>query len=193
MAEMVIVVFLLASAISIDAMSCGFAYGASRTRVKILHMLTISGFGSVFLGISLFAGYAISQVISEDITVVVGFTALIVIGFYKIFQSLVQSDEATVSKEAEALPRKVMKWREAILLAFILSIDSLAVGVGASIQGITIYFGLFAIGITFVMGFLLFGIGYLIGGMLVKNKTTLNLSWVAGVVLITMAFINLFL
>ena len=188
MAEMVIMALLLASAISIDAMGCGFAYGASQTRVKVLHMFTISAFGSVFLGISLFVGYAISQVIAEDVTVIVGFVALATIGMFKIIQSLTQCNKATMLSVGRNL-----KWKEAVLLAVVLSIDSLAVGVGASVQGITIYFGLFAVGVTFVMGFLLFGLGYLIGGRITKNKKTLNLSWVAGVVLIVMALVGLFI
>ena len=56
--QIICTALLLTVAVSIDTLASGFAYGAAKTRVPFTHVLVINFVGSLFLGISLFLGYA---------------------------------------------------------------------------------------------------------------------------------------
>jgi len=181
MFESIFLAVLLAGAISIDAMMCAFGYGSAQKKISLPKIVVISLFGALFLGVSLFFGYILSSVISEDLTIVISMAILIALGLYRIIKRPKVEDKHTN-----------LSWRETFLLAFALSIDGLAVGFGAGIHGVTLLFCIMTTAVTMVMGFSLTIAGYKIGRKLTK-KTTLDLTWVSGVVLILLGLSKLVL
>ena len=179
---MIITALMLAIAVSVDTLASGFAYGTARIRVPFLHIFVLNIIGSTFLGLALFFGYAISQVISPEVTVFISVTALIIIGLIKIFSR----------KPSRLAPRQI-SWGETLALSFALSVDSIAVGLGASVYNVSIIFCLAVIAFSLLTDIILFISGHRIGEKLTHKKTTLDLSWLSGVVLIAIAISKIFL
>lgn len=178
MFEIVLTALLLASAVSVDTLTCGFAYGTSKTHVPFSHILVLNLIGSLFLGLSLFLGYSVGQIISPNVTLAISVTALSLIGCYRIFKRNNARHE-TASRQ--------ISWGETLALSFVLSVDSLAVGIGASIYSVSIIFCLAAIGFSLVTDVILFCVGHLLGQKVANKNSALDLSWLSGVVLILIA------
>jgi len=171
---------LLAVVVSIDTLASGFAYGTSNTKVPLRNLIVIDIICSVLLGVGLFCGLYISNYISPLATRIISATTLITIGCYKL-----------VRKSAKEAPKSALGWVETIILAVILSIDGMAVGIGASIHNTSVAFCLIAIAFSLVTDFVFFIFGHKIGQK-ATQKTRLDLAWLSGVVLIILGLIRLF-
>ena len=187
MAGLLVTAFFLASAVSIDTLGCGFAYGVSRTRVPFPHVIVLDVIGSVFMGLSLFLGYAVSRIISPEVTIVISVTALALTGLYKIIQSVRKK------RRTQGHVTKQIAWGETFALSFVLSIDSIAVGLGAAVYNVSISFCLIVVVFSLIIDAVMFVAGHRLGRKIANKKTTLDLSWLSGVVLIVMAIGKIFL
>ena len=187
MIKILITAFLLASAVSFDTLASAFAYGTAKTRVPFLHILFLSFVGSIFFGLSLFLGYAISQVISPRITIIVSVTGLLSIGVFKIFQYFRRR-----CNPLQTSGRRI-SWGETIVLSVVLSVDSIAVGLGATIYNVSSSFCFAVIGFSLFTDVVFFLAGYRTGRRVVRKKATLDFSWLSGIVLIAIAAGKFFL
>lgn len=77
---------------------------------------------------------------------------------------------------------------ETVLLVLALSLDALAVGFGSSLGNINY---IYVISLSLIIGIFSIWVGLLIGENIAK-KSKINLSWLAGIILIILACLRLF-
>lgn len=148
---------ILVISLSTDAFAAGLAYGASKIKIPNLSSAIISLICSGMLLVSMFAGGIINQFIPPEITHSICFFILFAMGLTKLFDNCIKSyirkhnsiniNFATSDLKfvltvyadveyADSDNSKILSVKEAAALAAALSLDSLAVGIGAAISGI---------------------------------------------------------
>lgn len=192
--------FLLTTALSADAFASGFAYGANKIKISFLSVTVINVVCTAVLAVSLFLGKAIGSVIPSVVTVAVCACILILLGLVKIFDGLIKKgfrkSGSTIlnlcanPEKADFDNSKTLSVKEAFFLAIALSLDGIAVGVGSGIaeQSLTLYTAIICF--SFVTGAVLILAGAVLGRKLAA-KTTLNLSWLSGLILIGIAIMKI--
>jgi len=203
---------LLSLAISIDALAASFAYGSKKIKIPFLSNIIISLICSLVLALSLIVGAILRQYIPDWLTIAASFTILFSIGIIKFLDSITKSIikkhnklcPGTLSKEikfsmfnfrfilnlyanpvdADIDGSKIITPAEASLLAFALALDSLAVGFGAALSDVNILVILLT---SFVVGMIAVATGCVLGNKL-ASRTSLNISWVGGAILMALAF-----
>ena len=201
---------LIASSLSLDAFAAGFAYGSNKIKISFLSVQIINIICSAIIGISFLAGNVIKDYIPNWVTATVCFIILFTLGIIKLLDGITKSiirKHAGLNRELKfslfnisfilklyADPEssdidssKTISSIEAASIALALSLDGIAVGFGAamgSVNGLaTVLFSLITNSAAIISGCWL-------GGKIAR-KTNFNLSWVAGAVLIILAFAKL--
>jgi putative sporulation protein YtaF len=201
---------LLASTLSLDALTAGFAYGTNKTKIPMLSAFIINLICTGITGLALFAGIMLKPYLPERLTVALAFTVLFLIGLIKLLDSITKSiirKHNNLSKEingslfnfkfvlnvyanpeaADVDASKSLSSSEAVLLAISLSLDGIAVGFGAALVDIN--------AIAVVLWSLFTNVGFLLGGHLLGQKLSaklpFNFSWLGGVILIALAISKL--
>lgn len=197
---------VLASALSLDALTAGFAYGSKKIKIPFSSVMIINIICSCILGISLFAGSIVKPYLPDWVTLSISFTILFVIGLVKLLDSITKSiirkhsnlkKKVTISlfnfklilnvyanpEKADVDKSNTISPAEAALLALSLSLDGIAVGLGAGLTNVNIWAVLLwslVIDVIFVM------VGCFLGSK-AAQKLPFNISWISGVVLIGLA------
>ena len=201
----------IAVSISIDAFAASFAYGCKKIKMPLSSLFIIALICTGMVGFSFFVGTLVMQSIPAGFTAGLAFSILLILGLIKLFDSITKSiirKHTQFSKEinlsvfnfklvmhlyadpesADLDSSKSISHKEAALLAISLSLDSLAVGLGAAMIGVNPW--ILAL-LTLATGFgaLYFG-GWL--GNVAAAKIKFNISWIAGIILIGLAFLQLY-
>ena len=201
---------MLALSVSLDALAAAFAYGCKKIKIPPLSALIINLICTGFIGLAFLLGSVLAQFIPGWVATAVSFTILFLIGATKLLDSIAKSiirKYAQISKEvklsllnfkfilqvyadpeaADIDVSKSISSKEAAVLAVSLSLDGFAVGLGAALLGfnawIVILFSLLANGLAIWLGSKL--------GNKAAQNPRFNISWLAGVVLIGLAFMQL--
>lgn len=202
---------ILASALSLDAFVASFAYGSKKIKIPFRSVQVINLICGAITGLSLLLGTIVKQYIPDWLTVAISFTILFILGIVKLLDSITKSiirKYNNLNKEIEfslfnfkfilnlyANPEdadidrsNTLSPREAASLAIALSLDGITVGLGAAIGNVN--------GLAVFLCSLLTNMIAVLSGSLVGNKiagkTTFDLSWVSGIILIILAFTKLF-
>lgn len=184
MLEFIFEIFLLVTALSIDAFAAGFAYGVSRTRIPFSSLCILTSISSLILAFSLLAGNLLTGLLTPQQTCHISFIILLLLGIAKLFDHSCcdQADKADKDRD------KLLSPIEAVSLGFALSIDSLAAGIGALLPPSHIPAAIVA---SFFMGLLAILSGSFLGKK-ISCHVQKNLCWISGVLLIFLAFLKLF-
>ena len=167
---------LLIFVLTTDSFVVSFAYGMRKVKMPFKIVAGMNIIMSGLLGISLLTGSFLSDFLPKDVTTCLGAILLIGIGLYRILSFFFQKEEnKEIYQELTAA--------EGFTLAFLLSLDSLAVGVGA---GLVQSGQLFLAAGTFICGILMMELGWRLGCVF-RNTTQKDLSWVSGVCLLLLA------
>ena len=200
----------IAVSISADALAASFAYGCKKIQIPVLSLVIINLICTTVIGLSFLFGAALVMYIPEWLAIGLSFSILFVIGIVKLFDSITKSiirKYTRFSKEiklsvfnlklvmhlyadpeaADVDVSKSISPREAVVLAVSLSLDGLAVGLGAAMIGIN---GWILVLFTLISGFIALFLGCRLGNK-AADKLRFNISWLAGVVLIGLAFMQL--
>lgn len=203
--------FLLIASVCIDAFIASMAYGTSKIKIPFVSSLLISFIGSFILGISLFLGGILKDFLPEKISIFFSFSILMIIGIYRLFESLFKAFIRKGSKTDKPLTfkmfdmnfvlqvyadetkadfdkSKTLTLKESFYLSIALSFDSLATGIAGSAL-IESY--ILTIILCFITGIILIYLGVFIGKKL-SEKTNLDLSWISGFLLMLLAFSKFF-
>ena len=203
---------LLVGAISLDALVVSFSYGVNKIKIPIPSVLIITIISTIALTLGLYLGSFFSAVISEQVATAISASILILIGVIKLSDSLIKSyikKHQTLDKkiyfkflslqfmlnvyadplEADTDESKTLSAKEAIGLAFVLSLDGLTAGFGA---GLSQGGFLWIIGFSLIICGLFIFLGALLG-RLISKKSKLNLSWLSGTVLIVLGIVSIFI
>lgn len=200
----------LALALSLDTFVASFAYGAGGIKIHKSSALVISGVSSGILVISLLFGYVIRRFVPEGMLSVICFVLLLLPGIAKLCDSLTKS----LIRRKNGLNEKIsfhalnisfilhvyadphiadrdgssdLSVREAVSLAAALSLDGLAVGIGAAFGSTNV---LMAAALSFTLGLAAVLLGGLLGNR-AAGRLKLDLGWLSGAMLIIIAFVKL--
>lgn len=205
--ERLLPAFLLVAALSIDAFAASFAYGIDRIRIPPLSLLSICGVCTGILGVSLLIGGLIQPFLPPALTRWLGFAVLLLLGIVKLFDSALksflrrhQSSRKDLhfclagvrfllriyvdSTAADQDRSRVLTPGEAASLAFALSIDGFAAGIGAGLTQPDLPLVLL---LSLLVTAAAVGFGSLVGRQAAK-AVRFDLSWLSGVLLILLAF-----
>ena len=201
--------FLLASALSVDALFASFAYGSRKIQIPVRALLLISLICSGVLGLTLLLGSQIAGFFDEQLAAWLSFGILFCLGAFRVFDSWLKNwirkrgdmggeIKLRVSQlrfilqiyidppAADVDGSRTLSAGEAAALAVALSLDAIAAGLGIGLSGsgflpVTI--------IKFFMTMLAVFVGCKLGGKLAK-KTQKDLSWLSGGLLILLAVLQ---
>lgn len=202
---------LLVASICIDSFVASMTYGSDRIKIPFTSAFIISIISSLILGISLFFGGFIKDLLPSGFAIILSFLILMILGIYRFFEGILKGfilkninlDKSLTIKlfhlklvlqvyadetKADFDRSKVLTLRESIYLAFALSFDSLAVGFGSSLA-MNNYFEIVLL--SLVVGILSILSGVFIGRKII-DKTNFIPSWLSGVILMVLAGTRLF-
>ena len=199
---------LLVLALSMDSFVASFAYGTNHIRIPLSSTIVISTVCSAILGLSLLAGVLIRPFVPGELVKAVCFFILLALGLVKVFDSSLKTAirrrkhirrDFTFSalhlnfiltvyadpEQADQDRSRLLSPAEAFSLAVALSLDGLAVGAALGSVGVwqSLLFSLF-IGAGAVR------LGAFLGNRL-ASRTSLDLSWIGGVLLLALALLKL--
>jgi len=177
------VIFVLI--VSIDLFTCGFAYGANNIKVPFKKVAAINLTGKVLVGAGLFTGYFVGGFLADRVAVWLGFGILFTLGLVKSVQWYL------TRKKINTVARQIT-WRESIILGALLSFDGLAAGLGVTISDMPLSFIFIVLGLSLITDQLVFSGSRYLGAKTTK-KANLNVGWLCGVTLMTVAVTKLFL
>lgn len=174
---------LLIIALSADSFAAGFSYGADRVKIPLTSAAVIAFLSDFLLLLSLLLGNLFKSFLPESFTVVLSFSILFLLGFFKIFDcSLKKKIKEVNTEDVETLSPA-----EALSLGLALSLDSAAAGVGAASAE-------FSLLLTSVLTFLI-SIASISGGCRIGRslaaKSEFNFSIIGGVILLLLAFMKI--
>lgn len=200
----------IALAISLDAFAASFAYGSQKIIVPLKSVLTLNAISTLITAIALLLGKALEGYIPHSLTAGISFAILFILGIVNILDSVTKSiirKHSQFNKEvkfslfnfrfiltlyanpekADVDKSKILSPVEAVSVGVALSLDGVAVGFGAALAGHNVW--------IIIIGSVILGISAVISGShlgnKIANKTTINLSWLGGCILIIMAFSKL--
>ncbi|MCH5275543.1 MAG: sporulation membrane protein YtaF [Lachnospiraceae bacterium] len=200
----------LSIALSLDAFVAGFSYGVNKIRIPWTSALVIDGICSFSLGASLLLGSFLKNWIPPQLTTVLCFTILFLLGLSKLLdgltKTLIKKYGAISSNfhfslcnfrfvlslyadpEAADLDHsKTISPKEASSLAIALSLDGCAVGFGAALGNAGGY-ALFLC--SLIVEALALFCGTALGNRAAK-KLPFNAAWISGGILLLLAFLKL--
>jgi len=201
---------VLALTLSLDALAVAFAYGCKKIKIPFVSSCIINIICTGTLGLAFLFGSAIAYFIPEWVATGVSFTILLIIGIIKLLDSITKSiirkhshinKEVKISllnfkfilklyadpEDADIDVSRSIDPKEAVLLAIPVSLDGFAVGFGAALLGFN---GWAIVGFSLITN----GLALLLGSVLgneTAHKIPFNVSWLAGAILIGLAFMQL--
>ncbi|MEG1003989.1 sporulation membrane protein YtaF [Clostridium sp.] len=204
--EAIILVFSLV----IDSFVASIAYGADKIKIPNIYIIIMNIISAGILATSLFLGNYLEGVLPSYLPKIISFSIFLTLGIYKLFEGFFKRFMNKFSNTTKPLTFKLFDFKfalevyldekkadfdksknislkESIYLALALSIDSLAVGFGASFINVN---SLFMIITCFLFGIISIKLGSFIGKKIVPSSNN-NLSWVSGLCLLLIAFLKL--
>lgn len=191
---------VFAITVNIDNFAVGIAYGIKRIKIGILGNLiiaAISGLGTFF---SMYLGFYISKIINLSVTNLLGSIIIIGIGLYFIldfFLKYYKKSNHFISIELLENPEKAdtdssghIDNKEALTLAFALSLNNLGLGMGSSISGVNIISTTL---FTFLFSIPAIIIGYRFGNSFLSSLFGKYTSLISGLIIIFLGIYELFI
>lgn len=201
---------LLVTALCMDALVASIAYGTNKIKIPLMSVITINVVCSSLLGISLYLGSLVREVVPGNFIAIVGISILLMLGIYQLFESIVKSFiEKSLNKDkkmnfqlfdfkfvleiyvdetkADFDQSSRLNAKEALALAIALSLDGLAAGFGSGLGDIN-YTQVLLFSLVFHM--IVVWLGMWIGRK-IAQRSKVNISWLSGAILICLAIIRL--
>lgn len=202
--------FLVVFTLSLDAFVASIAYGTNKIKMPFKSMIIIDIICTSLLAISIFLGTLVKKTLPEGTTIIISFTILILLGIFYLLEGVIKTyiknnlilDKKIKFKlfniwfiisvymdeiKADLDNSKTLSSKEALYLAIALSLDSLAIGFGSSLGSINCISIIF---LSLIINMIAIWSGLAIGKRFVE-KVKIDLSWLAGVILIILAFLKL--
>ena len=198
---------ILVFALCTDTCVASLAYGANRVHVGWGKVALLNGICSGCLGLALGLGNVISSVLPGDVTRIICFVSLFLLGFIKFLDYSIKAYinrhccirrnlsfslsglKVIVNIYGDPMAADVdgsqsLGWKETVFLALAMSIDSLVAGTMAAFVDLP---ALLTVGTCFAMGMALMYAGLYAGQRLIA-RDGLDLSWLSGLLFIFLAF-----
>ena len=199
-------VLLFMLAVSVDSLTDGFSYGASRVHIKLVSAVFLVFIPSAFITLMTQAGSLLFSLFPSAVLSLLSFLLLFFLGCEKLLESLIRHLARACPdiignwtckikqlniiftiyfspEEANRQEVQILSGKEAFFLSLALSLDSMFASMAFSCQVTSLLFLFFA---AAFFHFLLFSLGYL-SGLLVSKKVSFDLSWLSGLFLLLLA------
>ena len=205
---------VLASSLSIDSLTAGFAYGTKKIRIPMLSVQIINLICCATIGVAMFFGHLLLPWLPEWLAIGIAFSVLFIMGLIKLMDGIVK---AVIRKRfkhtglekafrfsifdiqfilhlyanpeaADADVSAHISPGESVALAVSLSLDGIAVGFAAALAGVNPWA---LIGWSLITNTIAIVAGRKLGHTL-ADRLPFNLTWLAGAVLIGLAISQLF-
>lgn len=170
---------LLITALTTDSFVVSFAYGMEKTKMPFWIVAGMNLIMSSLLGTAVLAGEFLTPVLPQNLTAGAAVLLLAGMGIYRIVECFVKKNRTEVPKKYQELTGA-----EGFVLAFVLSLDSLAVGFGT---GLVQSGELLLVAGSFVGGILMMEAGWKLGCSFCRTIGK-DLSWISGICLLFLAF-----
>lgn len=203
-------ILILVFALCIDIFVASIAYGTNQVLLSPAQIAISNAICSLCLGISLLFGTFLDSLIPEKFTKEICFFSLLFLGLIKLSDSLIKRyvrKHKDVKKkfhfkfsslrfiinihcdplEADANKNKILSTKEVIFFSIAMSIDSLIAGTMAAFLKISVPL---TIAVAFIMGYIFTCLGQFLGHK-ISRKSSIDLSWVGGILFIILAFSKL--
>lgn len=201
---------LLVLALSLDAFVASMAYGINNIKIPFISIVIIDIVCAFFLAISIFLGALLKTFLPQNITIIISFFILMTIGIYYLFESLIKTYLVKKTEKnkkmklkffniwfiveiyidetkADADDSKTLSSKEALYLALALSLDSLAIGFGSGLGNVNY---LLIISLSLIADIFAIWGGMFLGERF-RGRSKINLSWLAGLILIILALLKI--
>lgn len=210
MHSLILQLIMLVTALCLDSFAASFVYGAERVRIPAASVAVLSGLSTAVLILSLLLGSGVGHAIPQRLTDLFCFLILFLIGFVKLFDGALKSlirrfplpekrlkfsvsqlhfiltvyaDPAAANEEDIS----VLSPSEAFFLGLSLSLDSAAAGFGAGMTAFSLPLTVF-LSLSLNTASILLGSGL---GKRLAGRSSLDLSWLCGLLIIALAFFKL--
>lgn len=201
--------FIFSLVLSIDSFVAFLGYGTSKINISFKSFFFNIFTSILILAIGILLGACFSS-IKEDVAKYISFSMLLLVGLIKFFSALLKIWLAKRAKKDKPIKIKIFDFElflnialdptkadlnndkilslgESVIIAIILSLDSLGVGFGIGLNSV---YKFLIIPFAFIICLILSILGYFLGKKLAK-MIKINLSWLSGLTLIILAIIKL--
>lgn len=201
---------LLVLSLCIDALIASFAYGTNKIKIPFTSLVTLTVISTLSLVISMSFGFLLQNYLTPSFAHISCFILLFCLGFLRFFEGVLKNFLRKKSSSTDYIEvnllnfklvlnvyanatladldhSKVLTLKESIYLGLALSLDSLLIGLGAALEPISLSE---VILFSILFNLIALKLGELIGKTC-SQKTSHDLSWLGGVLLILLAFIKL--
>lgn len=206
---MLLHLFLLVIALSLDLFAAGISYGANRISLSAKQIGIINSISSLCLGASLLFGNFVDSRIPEAFTKSICFYSLLFLSLIKLSDSVIRnflshqkhfyrnihfafSDLQFIINiyanplEADRFQRKMLSWKEAVFFSLAMSMDSLITGTMAAFFKFSVPLAIIT---AFLTGSFLTFLGLFLGHK-ISRCCPKDLSWLSGVIFLLLAFLK---
>jgi len=174
---------LYAVSANIDALSIGIAYGIKKTHINHQNNFMIAFITMIGTYGAMRFGHFLTNYISLSLADFLGSSLLLLIGIYTVVKSLKECDEIIVTNHLSAV--KNISLKETLVLSLVLTINNVALGIGASITGMP---ELITSLTTFVCSYVFIGTGQKFKRLNFKGKYA---DIISGIILIILGLYEL--
>lgn len=185
---------LLLFALSADTFTAGLSYSLNKVRIPFLSILLISFISGLMLTCSFTLGEILLCFIPTRLVNLFSFSLLFLLALYKLYDALPDKTGSSKKLTTDVISEKVnfkdvtyLSPPEAVLLAFLLSIDSISAGLGAGLPPFSSF------EIFLLASFMHFAAMYLglLSGHILSGKSSPRLSYLSAILLLLLAIFRL--
>ena len=177
-------VILICIAVCADAFAAAYAFGIKGVSIRPAPAVIIGLTGAIFLGVSLAAACAVSEVFPPALCKTLSAAMLILISMKNL------ADASALPDSDETPLRESMSVRDSVILASALSVDSLGVGFGAGVT-MTSAHKLYAVLLCLVLGVMSVILGHFLGGVFSHRASRRKTALISSSILFVTAVMKL--
>lgn len=191
---------LLVIAVSADGFAAAIGLGSAGIKVPFKSSFVIAAIGTVSLLVSVLFADILQNIIPEGICTWLSFSLLMILGLYNLFQKKIRkllrrkSEKNNLAikifldeTEADKDKSKTLSPAEAVALSVALSADSVVTGISAGLVTVNVCV---LVTTSFCLGIASIVFGSKIGRKLAE-KTSIELGWLCGIILIVLAVLGI--
>ena len=194
----VLSILFFCAAASSDSFIIGLSYGGKGIRIRFCSNFLVAIISSLGTFLAMLLGLGIHEGISHKYTSILGSLLLILFGLYTLISALWKKKEANQAsgyqdfinrpEQFDKDSSKEIELKEAVILGFILSINNIGIGIGASAAGLNI-FVTSLLSLIFSMGFV--KLGFYIGKQITSSRLSKYIEYLSALIIIVLGLYEL--
>lgn len=202
----VISIILFAIASSSDNFVIGLSYGAKRIKINLISNLIVSTISGVGTFIAMIFGGVFHNFIPVYASKAIGSITIILFGLYMLIVAFKNKHQENIEEEknndkyytkvfknpeiVDKNHSKVIEYKEAIVLGFILCLNNIGLGIAASIVGINIYAASLA---SLAFSIVFIPLGCYVGEKIIYTQLSRNSETIAAIIIILLGVYEIFI